>query len=132
MGVSPFAQARLDEAFGLSVGLRRVRPGEQVLEAEPSAGPREGFGAIARSVIGHHTLDLHAGTPTGPFQSWGSPRNDVPGATVQTQSSGHEKERAETLRGSALFRTVCRVSRPAFEIRSLISGRNSGLSRRAQ
>jgi hypothetical protein len=33
--VAPFAQCRLNEAFGLSVGLRSVRPGEDLTDASP-------------------------------------------------------------------------------------------------
>lgn len=32
---TPFAQRRLDEAFGLAVGLRSIRPGEAVLVLQP-------------------------------------------------------------------------------------------------
>jgi hypothetical protein len=39
--VRPFAQCCLNEAFGLSVGLRDVRPGEDLTEAEAFAGGSE-------------------------------------------------------------------------------------------
>ena len=38
MGISPFAQAGLDEALGLAVGLGRIGPGADVLEAKTLAG----------------------------------------------------------------------------------------------
>src|SRR5271165_1781561 len=58
--VSPFAQAGLDEALGLAVGLGRVGLGADGLEAKHFAGPRERFGSIAGTVVGHDTLDSHA------------------------------------------------------------------------
>src|SRR5271166_5753667 len=58
--VGPFAQARLDEALGLAVGLGRVGLGSDVLEAEELACPGERFGSIAGAVVGHDTLDSHA------------------------------------------------------------------------
>lgn len=59
-GLGPLAQARLNEALGLAVGLRRVRLGADVLEAKPVAGLAEGKGLVARPVVGHHPLDLDA------------------------------------------------------------------------
>ena len=41
--VSPFASNGLDEAFGFTVGLRTVRFGKGVFEAELLAGLREEF-----------------------------------------------------------------------------------------
>lgn len=41
-GIRPFAQACLDKALGLAVGLRRVLRGADVLEAEAVAGFAEG------------------------------------------------------------------------------------------
>ena len=43
LGIGPFAQRSLDEAFGLAVGLRGVWPGVDVLEAEAVAGFAEGL-----------------------------------------------------------------------------------------
>jgi len=57
LSVSPFAEGGLDEALRLSVGLRRIRPGADVLEAESAAGIAELLCAIAGSVVGHDTLD---------------------------------------------------------------------------
>lgn len=58
-GVCPFAQARLDEALGLSIGLRRIGLCEDVLQAEALACLAEGFGTVAGAVVGHDALDLH-------------------------------------------------------------------------
>jgi len=41
LGISPFAQAGLDEALGLAVGLGRIGPGADVLEAKTLAGLRK-------------------------------------------------------------------------------------------
>lgn len=60
MGVGPFAQRGLDEAFGLSIGLVRVGSREDMAQAEGFAGLPEGFGAVARAVVGHDAFDLDA------------------------------------------------------------------------
>ena len=39
VGVGPFAQAGLDEALGLAVGLGRIGLGPNVFEAQPRAEP---------------------------------------------------------------------------------------------
>src|SRR3546814_5594653 len=57
-GISPLAQAGLDEPFGLAVGLRRVRLGADVLEAEVSASLSEIEGSVARSE--EHTSELQS------------------------------------------------------------------------
>ena len=57
MGISPLAQGGLDEAFGLTVGARSVRPGEAVLDAELKAGGAELAGAIAGAVVGEQAAD---------------------------------------------------------------------------
>ena len=41
--VSPLASDGLDEAFGLAIGLRAVRTGEAMLEAELEAGLSKEF-----------------------------------------------------------------------------------------
>jgi hypothetical protein len=51
--VGPFAQRRLNEAFGFSVGFRRIGFGSQVLDLQSSTGPREGKGSISRPIVGH-------------------------------------------------------------------------------
>src|SRR3546814_12231186 len=56
-GISPLAQAGLDEPFGLAVGLRRVRLGADVLEAEVSASLSEIEGSVAGAVVGHDAAD---------------------------------------------------------------------------
>jgi hypothetical protein len=50
--ISPFAQHRLDEAFGFAVGARGVRANEAVTNAECSAGVTELVRAVATSVVG--------------------------------------------------------------------------------
>jgi len=57
LGVSPFAQGSLDEAFSLAVGPRRIGPGEDVSEAEAAAGGAEASGSVARAVVGHDPFD---------------------------------------------------------------------------
>jgi hypothetical protein len=58
--VSPLSGQGLDEAFGLAVGLRPVRPGEAVFDAVPLASSRKGMGVVAGAVIGEHLGDLDA------------------------------------------------------------------------
>src|SRR3954468_14313528 len=55
LSVGPFAQGGLDKALSLTVCLGRIRLGPDVLEAEIAAGAAEGFGAIAGTIVGHHT-----------------------------------------------------------------------------
>ena len=57
-GHRPFAQAGLNEALSLAVGLRRIGLGADMLEAETLAGCAENNGFVARTVVGHHPLDL--------------------------------------------------------------------------
>ena len=47
-GVSPFAQAGLDEAFGLPIGLGRIGLGADVLEAKALASVAEGDGGCRK------------------------------------------------------------------------------------
>lgn len=42
LGVGPFPERGLDEAFRLAVGFGRIGPGPDMLEAEFAAGPAEG------------------------------------------------------------------------------------------
>ncbi len=58
-GVCPFAQARLDEALGFCIALRRIGLCEHMLQAEALACLAEGFGTVAGAVVGHDALDLH-------------------------------------------------------------------------
>ena len=58
--VGPFSEHCLNEAFGLAVGLRRVRLGGEMLDAELLAGPRKGFRAVATAVVGHDAFDSDA------------------------------------------------------------------------
>ena len=57
--IGPFAQDGLDEAFGLSVCLRRVGPGSDVtyLQAPETLG--EQARDVTRAVVGHDALDRH-------------------------------------------------------------------------
>ena len=59
-GISPFTQTGLDEALGLAVGFWCVWLGEDVPEAEPLTSSAEGSGTVARPIVGHDALDLHA------------------------------------------------------------------------
>jgi hypothetical protein len=55
--VGPFAGEGLDEAFGLTVGLRPVRAGEEVFDPEFAAGRGEGFGSVGGAVVGEDGAD---------------------------------------------------------------------------
>src|SRR3954453_2683147 len=55
LSVGPFAQGGLDEALGLAVRFGRIGLGPDVLETEIAAGRAEGLGAIAGTIVGHHT-----------------------------------------------------------------------------
>ena len=59
LGISPFAESCLDEPFGFPVGLRRIGPGADVLEAKALAGFAEGNGFVAGAVVRHDTLDRY-------------------------------------------------------------------------
>src|SRR5258708_28712732 len=59
-GVGPFAQGRLNEAFGLAVGARRVGPGPDVPEGECREAIAEGVAAVSGAVVGHDALDRDA------------------------------------------------------------------------
>jgi hypothetical protein len=60
LGVGPLAQACLNEALGLSVGLGGVRPGAQMLDFEPAQRLGVAAGAQAGAVVGHDAVDLDA------------------------------------------------------------------------
>ena len=58
--VGPFAQGRLDEAFGLAVGLRPIGTGELLRNAQSQASLAEGGGVERRAVVHNEPLDRHA------------------------------------------------------------------------
>ncbi|MDR8655675.1 hypothetical protein XD33_01195 [Staphylococcus aureus] len=60
MSVSPLTQGRLDEAFGLAIGLWAVRSGKAVLDAQLMAQRGEGAAAKGRAIVGEQALDGHA------------------------------------------------------------------------
>ena len=60
MRVCPLFQCRLDESFGLAVGLWPVRPGSFMLYTELTTGFTKFAGFAAGPVIRKDTLDLHA------------------------------------------------------------------------
>ena len=60
MGLGPFPQARLDEAFDLAVGLGGLRLGAQMLDLEPAQSLGVPAGSEARSVVGHDAVDRDA------------------------------------------------------------------------
>jgi hypothetical protein len=68
--VGPFAQRRLNEAFGFSVGFRRIGLDSQVLDLQPSTGLREGERSISRPIVGHDARDFDA-EARGPQQCVG-------------------------------------------------------------
>ena len=55
--VGPLAGDGLDEALGLAIGLRTIRSGEAVFEAELLAGGGEEFGAVSGAAIGAEALN---------------------------------------------------------------------------
>jgi len=57
-GISPLTSNGLNEAFGFAVGLRAIRFGEVVFDAEVFAGGGEEPGAISRTAIGQDALDF--------------------------------------------------------------------------
>lgn len=61
--IGPFAQAGLDQAFGLAVGSRRVRTRAHMAHAQPAHEPTEDAGSVAGAVIGHDPLEVHAQCP---------------------------------------------------------------------
>ena len=58
--ISPLTRDGLDEAFGLAIGLGAIGTGEAMFDAELLAGRGEEFGAISRTTIGKHALDVDA------------------------------------------------------------------------
>jgi hypothetical protein len=50
-GISPLPGDGLDEAFGLAIGLRAIRSGEAVRDAELPAGSSKDPGAIGGTAI---------------------------------------------------------------------------------
>src|SRR5919201_383043 len=50
--IGPLAQSGLDEAFGLAVGLRRVRASAAVFESHLEANLAKAVGAVTTAVIG--------------------------------------------------------------------------------
>jgi hypothetical protein len=56
--IGPFAQAGLDEALSLAIGLRGIGFGADVAQIETFAGPSEGEGLVARAIVGHYALGL--------------------------------------------------------------------------
>jgi len=58
--IDPFAQARLDEAFGLAVGARRVGPCALVANTGFGKHVAEAMALIGRPIVGHHPLDGNA------------------------------------------------------------------------
>lgn len=58
LGICPFAQCGLDEAFGLTICLRRIGFGADVFDAEPPQRLGVSMGTEACAVVGHDALDL--------------------------------------------------------------------------
>ena len=58
--VGPLAGDGLDEAFGLAIGLRAIRSGEAMLEADLGACLGEEFGAVSGAAVGEDALDFDA------------------------------------------------------------------------
>ncbi len=60
VGVGPFAQGGLDEAFYFAVGAWRVRAGEAVFDVLAIKGTAESPVLIAGAVVGEHAADGEA------------------------------------------------------------------------
>jgi hypothetical protein len=60
--IGPLAQAGLNEALSLAIGLRGIWFGSDVPEAEPLACSAESKRFVAGTVVGHHSFDLDAET----------------------------------------------------------------------
>ncbi len=58
--VGPLPGQSLDEAFGLAVGLRSIRPGEAVFDPPLLTSSGKGVGGVAGAVIREHLGDLDA------------------------------------------------------------------------
>ena len=56
-GVGPLSKRRLDEAFGLTIGLWRIGSCRDVFEAQFAAGSGEGLRSVAGAVVGHDADD---------------------------------------------------------------------------
>ena len=67
LGVGPFLERGLDEAFGLAVGTRGVGSGAAVLELHLGAGIAEQVGAVGTSVVGKQSAygDVALGEEAG-------------------------------------------------------------------
>src|ERR671913_481395 len=59
-GIGPLPLQRLNEAFGLAVGARRVRPGPQVPHAEDVTGVAKGARDIPAAVVTHYAVNPDA------------------------------------------------------------------------
>ena len=59
-GVGPLLERGADEALGLAVGTRRIRPGKAVFDAEPFADSGEQTRAIGGSVVGKQSAETDA------------------------------------------------------------------------
>jgi hypothetical protein len=60
VSISPFAQAGLDEALSLAVGLGCIGLGANVAKAETFTCSTEGEGVVAGAIVGHHAHNLDA------------------------------------------------------------------------
>ena len=60
MGIGPFTECCLDEALGLAVGLRCVRLGADVFDAEVSTGIAERESLITTAIVSHDARNSDA------------------------------------------------------------------------
>src|SRR5256712_3156860 len=61
--IGPFAQQGLDEAFGLAVGARRVRPRATMRQMEGATGRAKAPRQVGRAVVGEHAPDARPARP---------------------------------------------------------------------
>ena len=62
MGIGPFSQRGLDEAFGLAVGSGREGPGVAMSQTQLAAARIESPGAVASPVVGEYSPNSDAET----------------------------------------------------------------------
>lgn len=124
-GVSPFACESLNEAFGLAIGLRAVRTGEAMLEAQLMAGLGEELGAISGAAVGEDALD-------GDAMSF----VEVDGLMESSQDTGSfliGEERGKSQAGMIINGDVERLDAGTrIAMRTIAGGADAGLKEAAQ
>lgn len=81
--VGPFARHGGDEALGLAVGARRVRPGPSLADLKGAALGGEVATLVAGAVIGQHPPDRHTGLCEGRTGALEEPGGGDPALIVE-------------------------------------------------